>query len=175
MSVNDLGDSPESTTPAAPSTQVVQQPEPVDEYDEDDHDEDEEEDITTPQPDADADADAEVTSQAPAPAPAKDEQKRVEYRDPHGNILDEEQVAALTRQGNVKFETQYETKTMMVDGNGEPHAPPHPDVEGQNPETYQKESDGGVDNPASSGEGDEESYLKKQEEPRPASEGSEAT
>lgn len=68
-------------------------------------------------------------------------EERVEYRDQHGNLLNEAQVAALVAEGKASFETKYETKTKLVDAQGnevvEPQsvAPPHPDVEGQNPDT----------------------------------------
>lgn len=75
-------------------------------------------------------------------------EERVEYRDQDGNLLNEEQVKAL--QGKVEFKTRYETRTRIIDANGneivlppgeklpgvgdeEPAAgvaPPHPDVEG---------------------------------------------
>jgi dolichyl-phosphate-mannose-protein mannosyltransferase len=77
-------------------------------------------------------------------------EERVEYRDQDGNLLDEEQVKAL--EGKVEFKTRYETRTRVVDAQGnevllppgeqvpqaqEPEqaeaagvAPPHPDAEG---------------------------------------------
>ena len=72
----------------------------------------------------------------------------LEYRDENGRVLNDEEVAALA--GKVSFKTRYETRTRIVDANGkEIHeelvaareeegagvAPPHPDVEGRNPET----------------------------------------
>ena len=68
-------------------------------------------------------------------------EEKVEYRDQDGNLLDEEQVKAL--EGKVSFKTRYETRTRMVDAQGNevpmPEesavAPPHPDVEGVDPET----------------------------------------
>lgn len=68
-------------------------------------------------------------------------EERVEYRDQDGNLLNEEQVKAL--EGKVEFKTRYETRTRVVDADGNeivapesivppPVAPPHPDVEGQN-------------------------------------------
>jgi dolichyl-phosphate-mannose-protein mannosyltransferase len=103
--------------------------------------------------------------------------EKVEYRDQDGNILNEEQVAALAKDGNVSFETKYETKTVQMDGAppGEVHAPPHPDVEGQNPETPQRRGDGSVADKPASPESQEESLLREQEKPKPASEGNEAT
>lgn len=68
-------------------------------------------------------------------------EERVEYRDQDGNLLDEEQVKAL--EGKVSFKTRYETRTRLVDAQGneipspeqEGVAPPHPDVEGPDRET----------------------------------------
>jgi dolichyl-phosphate-mannose-protein mannosyltransferase len=75
-------------------------------------------------------------------------EEKVEYRDQDGNLLDPEEVKAL--EGKVEFKTKYETKTRVVDEQGnevqEPVegwdqnlgagvAPPHPDVEGINSET----------------------------------------
>ncbi|KAJ5110822.1 hypothetical protein N7532_001357 [Penicillium argentinense] len=56
---------------------------------------------------------------------------RVEYRDQHGNILDEALVASLRDEGKVKFETRYESKSRLenaqeipiVDGQLAPPAP----------------------------------------------------
>lgn len=71
-------------------------------------------------------------------------EEKVEYRDEEGNLLNDEQVAAL--QGKVSFSTRYETRTRLVDevGNviqdgqvdvqdGELPAPPKP--EGVDPKT----------------------------------------
>ncbi|KAF1814530.1 protein mannosyltransferase 1 [Eremomyces bilateralis CBS 781.70] len=85
-----------------------------------------------------------VTPQVEQPPPVVDGQvvigreENVEYHDEHGNTLNDEQVSAL--QGKVSFQTRYETRTRIVDADGneisnEGVAPPHPDVEGQNPET----------------------------------------
>lgn len=68
-------------------------------------------------------------------------EEKVEYRDQDGNLLDAEQVKAL--EGKVSFKTRYETRTRVVDtqGNEIYHfddagvAPPHPDVEGVDRET----------------------------------------
>jgi dolichyl-phosphate-mannose-protein mannosyltransferase len=68
-------------------------------------------------------------------------EERVEYRDQDGNLLDESQVAALESDSKVSFKTKYETRTRLVDANGneipgsDGLAPAHPDVEGQNPDT----------------------------------------
>jgi len=81
--------------------------------------------------------------------PVVRKEERIEYRDESGRVLDDDEVSALA--GKVSFKTRYETRTRVVDGEGneiyeglvdahgdaEEHgvAPPHPDVEGQNPET----------------------------------------
>lgn len=81
--------------------------------------------------------------------PVVSKEERVEYRDENGRILNEDEVAALA--DKVSFKTRYETRTRIVDAQGneiyeglvdardaaEEHgvAPPHPDVEGRNPET----------------------------------------
>jgi dolichyl-phosphate-mannose-protein mannosyltransferase len=91
-------------------------------------------------------------------APARPDQRviareeKVEYRDQDGNLLDEEQVKAL--EGKVEFRTRYETRTRVVDADGNeipmPEggwpddlneagvAPPHPDVDGGDPNTKSK-------------------------------------
>ena len=85
--------------------------------------------------------------------PVVSREERVEYRDEHGRILNEEEVAELS--GKVSFQTRYETRTRVLDAQGnevyeglvDAHgpaeeagvAPPHPDVEGRNPETAEKE------------------------------------
>ncbi len=116
-------------------------------------------------------------------------EERVEYRDQDGNILDEEQVKAL--EGKVEFRTRYETRTRVVDANGneipspdggsqeDPAeqagvAPPHPDVEGAEKSTRQSPvPDEPIPPPADKSiEGDRE---KEQSRAKPASEGSEAT
>lgn len=105
-------------------------------------------------------------------------EERVEYRDQDGNLLNEEEVAALEREGKVSFKTKYETRTRLVDADGNEiggdFAPKHPDAEGQNPETPGKNE--GRDQPASA-VGKEKSVSKgsKQGKPKPASEGNEAT
>jgi dolichyl-phosphate-mannose-protein mannosyltransferase len=87
----------------------------------------------------------------PKDLPVLSKEERIEYRDENGRILDEEEVAELA--GKVSFKTRYETRTRIVDAQGNEIyeglvdgqggedqagvAPPHPDVEGQNPETQQ--------------------------------------
>jgi len=68
-------------------------------------------------------------------------EERVEYRDQEGNLLDVAQVSALEAEGKVSFKTKYETRTRLVDedGNEVPGsdgvAPEHPDVEGVDRDT----------------------------------------
>ncbi|KAF2275062.1 dolichyl-phosphate-mannose-protein mannosyltransferase 1 [Westerdykella ornata] len=86
--------------------------------------------------------------------PILSKEQRIEYRDENGRILNEEEVKAL--EGKVSFKTRYETRTRVVDaqGNeirdelidarvvdGSPVAPPHPDVEGRNPETKEEKGE----------------------------------
>lgn len=89
----------------------------------------------------------------PQDLPVVSKEERVEYRDEHGRVLDEAEVSALA--GQVSFKTRYETRTRIVDAQGneiyeglvesrgdenQGVAPPHPDVEGQNPETQAEKS-----------------------------------
>ncbi|KAI9833310.1 MAG: hypothetical protein M1819_003705 [Sarea resinae] len=141
--------------------------------------------------------DANVTPQPPpAAAGAADQnilsrEERIEYRDQDGNILDEAQVAAL--EGKVSFKTRYETRTRVIDAAGneigadsaEPVAPPHPDVEGRNPNTSGEVAEGeAADQPATVGAGvaadvGKENVAEKEKaksgKARPASEGNDAT
>ena len=105
-------------------------------------------------------------------------EERVEYRDQNGNLLNEEQVKEL--EGKVEFKTKYETRTRVVDAEGNEVsvnggvAPPHPDVEGADSSTKHKaqSSPQGDDKVVRSKDGERE---KEQEKPKPASEGNEAT
>lgn len=114
-------------------------------------------------------------------------EEKVEYRDQDGNLLDPEQVKSL--EGKVSFKTRYETRTRMVDAQGneiaQPEdagvAPPHPDVEGADRETV------GIPEPDMQGkpvvqkevkadESKEESVAKSNASAaKPASDGNEAT
>jgi dolichyl-phosphate-mannose-protein mannosyltransferase len=114
-------------------------------------------------------------------------EEKVEYRDQDGNLLDPEQVKSL--EGKVSFKTRYETRTRMVDAQGneipQPEdagvAPPHPDVEGAERETV------GIPEPEVQGkpvaqkevkadESKEDSIAKSDASAaKPASEGNEAT
>lgn len=131
--------------------------------------------------------DAHVTSQPILEDGFVHREEKVEYRDQDGNLLDEEEVAAL--KGKVSFETRYETRTRTVDAGGneivdgnedDGYAPPHPDVDREPETAVDVPEDDGRKYPATvSPEDDvikelslEQSDLKK---PRPASEGIEAT
>ena len=87
----------------------------------------------------------------PNERPIVSKEERIEYRDENGRVLDDEEVKALA--GKVSFKTRYETRTRVLDaqgneiyeelieardGDGAGVAPPHPDVEGRNPETKEK-------------------------------------
>ncbi|KAJ5885001.1 Dolichyl-phosphate-mannose--protein mannosyltransferase 1 [Penicillium taxi] len=107
---------------------------------------------------------------------------RVEYRDQDGNILPETLVASLRAEGKVKFETRYESQSRLQNAHEIPIvdgqlAPPHPDVEGQNPETGTSPEDSvPPERPASVVEGNEPSVEQvKTQEAKPASEANEAT
>ncbi|GKT66618.1 dolichyl-phosphate-mannose-protein mannosyltransferase [Colletotrichum tofieldiae] len=125
-----------------------------------------------------------ATSGAPGQKVLSREEK-IEYRDQDGNLLDEEQVKAL--EGKVEFKTKYETRTRVVDASGNevqmpeggwPQelgqdqggnvAPPHPDVQGVDPETKAKADDSAVPKVAESVQGQKEAEQKKA---KPASDG----
>ena len=106
---------------------------------------------------------------------------RVEFRDEHGNVLDESLVSSLQKEGKVSFETRYETRTRLAHGHqvdivdGQV-APPHPDVEGQNPETVgDHEKQPADDSPASAVGGKRSLEKAESQEAKPGSEGNEAT
>lgn len=116
-------------------------------------------------------------------------EEKVEYRDQDGNLLDPEQVKSL--EGKVSFKTRYETRTRMVDAAGNeinvPEveaagvAPPHPDVEGADPQTAGKAEPDVQDKPVvqqnvRADESKEQSIEKSDSgAAKPASEGNEAT
>jgi dolichyl-phosphate-mannose-protein mannosyltransferase len=113
-------------------------------------------------------------------------EEKVEYRDQDGNLLDPEQVKAL--EGKVSFKTRYETRTRLVDAQGNEIladnaavAPPHPDVDNVDQETVDVPEPAVKDSPASqrdvtADEVKEESIENaKQSVAKPASEGNEAT
>jgi dolichyl-phosphate-mannose-protein mannosyltransferase len=127
-------------------------------------------------------------------------EEKVEYRDQDGNLLDPEQVKEL--EGKVEFRTKYETRTRLVDSDGneievpiegleeeaqkplagekpkeevkkeEPVAPPHPDVEGVDPETILKDDGASQQEDVISKDGEVE---RDESAAKPASEGLEAT
>ncbi|KAI1959539.1 Dolichyl-phosphate-mannose--protein mannosyltransferase 1 [Ophidiomyces ophidiicola] len=107
-----------------------------------------------------------------------EKQESVEYRDQNGNVLNAQQVSSLAKEGGVSFQTRYETRTRVVDAQGrdleQQLAPPHPDVDGQNPETPGKGESAHGDKPASVA-GDEKSIQRDDSKPKPASEGKDAT
>ena len=125
-----------------------------------------------------------VTPQPAAEEASVRREEKVEYRDQDGNLLNEEQVAALA--GKVDFHTRYETRTRMIDADGNEipdssagTAPPHP--ADREPETavHDPENDG-KELPATASPEDDlakEKSVQKNDggKPKPASEGSEAT
>ena len=133
-------------------------------------------------------SDANVTPQASAAESVLNREDRVEYRDQDGNLLDEKQVADL--EGKVSFSTRYETRTRVVDADGneiadgsagaEGFAPPHPDVD-REPETAADVSENDGRNTPATASPDED--IGKEQSvneakvgiPRPASEAKEAT
>ncbi|KAI1080505.1 glycosyltransferase family 39 protein [Whalleya microplaca] len=115
-------------------------------------------------------------------------EEKVEYRDQDGNVLNEEQVKAL--EGKVEFKTRYETRTRVVDADGNevwvpPEelanaaaaagvAPPHPDVQGADQETRKADpaAESVPQDASSSRDGEKEAENLV---PKPASEAKEAT
>lgn len=120
---------------------------------------------------------------SPPPLPAGhsilSREERVEYRDQDGNLLNDEQVKEL--EGKVSFKTRYETRTRLVDAQGNELgggvAPPHPDVEGVDRETIAiAEPNSAGPNVKAADESKEDSVPKsKAGSAKPASEGNEAT
>lgn len=119
-------------------------------------------------------------------------EERIEYRDQDGNVLNEEQVKAL--EGKVEFKTRYETRTRVVDENGNEvvnlgvgesrdqdgqgkaaAAPPPPAAEADGDQHKTKKlvpDEPIVKDAAKSVEGENEAKAKLA---KPASEGNEAT
>ncbi len=128
-----------------------------------------------------------VTSQAPLQEAAVQTEEKIEYRDQDGNLLDENQVAEL--EGKVSFKTRYETRTRVLDADGNEvndnsagsagTAPPHP--ADREPETAADQpEDDGREYPATASPEDDvgkEKSVKKNDDgkPRPASEAKDAT
>lgn len=132
--------------------------------------------------------------EAPQELPIVSKEERIEYRDENGRILDDEEVKALA--GKVSFKTRYETRTRVIDEEGnevyeglvDAHgdaeeagvAPPHPDAEGRNPETReaaeaQEASEAPPTVEAVQDQQKEKSIERQQEAAQPASEAKAAT
>ena len=121
------------------------------------------------------------------PQPAVEEasvrrEEKVEYRDQDGNLLDEEEVAALA--GKVDFQTRYETRTRIIDADGNEipdnsagTAPPHP--ADREPETAADDSESdGRELPATASPEDDvtkERSVQKNDDGKPKPASSEAT
>lgn len=125
-----------------------------------------------------------VTPQASVDQASIHREEKIEYRDQDGNLLDEEQVAEL--EGKVSFQTRYETRTKVIDADGNEieessagTAPPHP--ADREPETaVDQPEDDGRDYPATASPEDDqrkERSVKNNNDgkPRPASEAKDAT
>ena len=127
---------------------------------------------------------------SPPPIPAGhsiiSREEKVEYRDQDGKLLNDEEVKAL--EGKVSFKTRYETRTRLVDAQGNEIggqdagvAPPHPDVEGVDRETIAIAEPNVQDKPAvrhnvKADESKGDSVAKSGPgAAKPASEGNEAT
>lgn len=131
-----------------------------------------------------------VTPQASVDPSSLHREEKVEYRDQDGNILNEEQVSEL--EGKVSFQTRYETRTRILDADGNEigdsaddssgsagTAPPAP--EDLEPETAADvPEDDGREYPATASPEDDltkEKSVKKNDDAaaRPASEAKDAT
>jgi dolichyl-phosphate-mannose-protein mannosyltransferase len=144
-----------------------------------------------------SDAPAHMTAAA-LPSNVVSREEKVEYRDQDGNLLDPEEVKKMA--GKVSFKTRYETRTRMVDQYGnevyhqdappvekveeqQPVAPPHPDVEGSDPETVGEPEVESVAAPASQAKIAEDEaneaaipeHNKEEAEAKPASDTVDAT
>ena len=111
----------------------------------------------------------------------KGKKARVEYRDENGNVLPESLVSSLRQNEKVKFETRFEYRSRLANGHevdvvDGKVAPPHPDVEGQNPQTVQDDERRPVEDVQAPVPGDGKSSEESNSpEAKPASEGNEAT
>ncbi|KAJ5819812.1 hypothetical protein N7474_005403 [Penicillium riverlandense] len=111
--------------------------------------------------------------------PIPGDKARIEYRDQNGNLLPEDLVNSLRAEGKVKFETRYEANAKLEHGHevdvvdGKIVHPPHPDVEGQNPETHGNSE--APESPASAPGNEPSVEWQGSQEAKPASEGNEAT
>lgn len=128
----------------------------------------------------------------PKDLPVVSKEERIEYRDENGRVLNEDEVEALA--GKVSFKTRYETRTRIVDAQGneiyeglvDSHgpaeeqgvAPPHPDAEGRNPETQEQGAEASDVPPTvevGADEQKEKSAEQKKNDAKPASEAQAAT
>ncbi|KIV80013.1 hypothetical protein PV11_07548 [Exophiala sideris] len=119
-----------------------------------------------------------VTPQAETKVVGQEE--RVEYRDQNGNLLDEAKIQELLADGRASFSTKYETRTRMVDADGNEVnpsgvAPDHPDVEGQNPSTKGVPEEKANSEPAQAKAGGSVKNEGDDGKAKPASDASEAT
>ena len=125
-----------------------------------------------------------VTPHASVDQASVHREEKIEYRDQDGQLLNEEEVSSL--EGKVSFSTRYETRTRVLDAEGNEvedsyagTAPPHP--ADQEPETAIDEpEDDGRDYPATASPEDDlgkEKSVRKNDDgkPRPASEAKDAT
>ncbi len=119
-----------------------------------------------------------VTPQANAVGGNVVREEKIEYRDQDGNLLDEKAVKSLMEEGKAKFETKYETRTRLVDEEGnevqQAIAPDHPDVEGQNPDTKGL-PEGQANKKPANAQAESSPAGEKQKAAKPASDASEAT
>lgn len=128
-----------------------------------------------------------VTSQAPLQEAAVQMEEKIEYRDQDGNLLDQAQVAEL--EGKVSFQTRYETRTRVLDADGNEVDDESAGVKGtappsaadREPETAAEQpEDDGREYPATASPEEDvgkEKSVKKNDDgkPRPASEAKDAT
>lgn len=140
-------------------------------------------------PDAEHPGAEKVTPQPPVESAMVSKEEKIEYRDQDGNLLNDEDVKSL--EGKVSFQTRYETRTRIIDANGneidegpasaaakDGVAPPHPDADDRGTSAGEAEDDGKAYPATASPEDDigkEKSVEKQQKVAKPASEGVEAT
>lgn len=133
----------------------------------------------------------EVTPQAQAPEPPELVGRR-EYRDPDGNLMDAAEAEKLLAMG-ASYETKREVHTIVVDEAGHEISvegvidgarslhPPHPDVEGRNPNTARGSNKDASERPPADAQFDpsKEAEARAHEhyagKPQPGSERAEAT
>ena len=109
-------------------------------------------------------------------------ERKVEYHDEEGNSLNEEQVKEL--EGKVSFSTRYETRTKIVDSDGQvlyksanDAAPLHPDVDQGTRGIPDYEGRDAPPNISPEKDQEKEKSIENAEggKPKPASEANEAT